>query len=158
MLTNPAGAEPVGIEDVPVVGEPAGHREPSPSSGTGQLFQRSHFSGRFHVADARAAERATVLPAHHALLRVPPPAGRAVQRHVQQHRQSPAQGQTTRVRVWGLPACRITGFVAGADQRRKQSVVFVVVVSATIRRRTGRGWRWRRRQFRQRGHEDARLT
>lgn len=155
-----AGAEPVGIKDVPVVGEPTGHRQPSPPPSAGQLFQRGHFGGRVYVADARATERSTVLPAHHTVLRVPPPAGRAVQRHVQQHRQPPAQGQTARVRVRRLPARGFTGFAAGAGQRR-QPVIVVVVVSAAVRRRTRRGWRrrwWGWWKFRKRRHPDARLT
>lgn len=142
-----------------MVGEPAGHREPSPPPGAGQLFQRGHFGGRVHVADARAAERSAVLPAHDAILGVPPPARRTVQRHVQQHRQPPAQGQATRVRVRRLPARWFAGFAAGAGQRR-QPVVVVVVVSATVRRRTGSGRRRRRRRrkFRKRRYPDARLT
>lgn len=154
-----AGAEPAGIEDVPVVGEPTGHREPSPPPGAGQLFQRGHFGGRVHVANARAAERTTVLPAHHAILGVPPPAGRAVQRHVQQHRQSPAQGQATRFRFRRLSARGFAGFAAAGAGQRRQPFVVVVVVPATVRRRTGRGRRRRwRRKFRQRRHPDAGLT
>lgn len=177
-----AGAESVGIEDVPVVGEPAGNGEPSsPSSGAGELFQRGHVGGRVHVADAGAAERAAVLSADHAVLGVPSPARRTVQRHVQQYRQSPAQGQTARVRVRRLPAGRFARFVATgppserAGQRRCQQVVVFVVVPTTAtvwrqyRRWRWRWWRWRtgyqqwrwrrwRRKFRQRRHPDARLT
>lgn len=69
-----------------MVGEPAGIGEPSSPPDARELFQRGHFGGRVDVADAGAAERAAVLPAHHAVLGVPSPARRAVQRHVQQHR------------------------------------------------------------------------
>lgn len=132
-----AGSEPAGIENVPVVGEPAGIGEPPSSPGAGQLFQRGHLGGRIDVADARAAERAAVLPADHAVLGVPSPARRAVQRHVQQHSQPPAQGQTARIRVRRLPAGRFAVLVAGAGQRagqRRQPVVVVIVVPATVRR------------------------
>lgn len=86
MLARVAGAESVGIEDISVVGEPVEHGEPPSSPGAGKLFQRGHFGGRVDVADAGTAKRAAVLPAHHTVLGVPSPAGRAVQRHVQQHR------------------------------------------------------------------------
>lgn len=142
------GPESVGIEDVPVVGEPVGLGEPPSSSGAGELFQRGHLGGRVHVAHVRAAERAAVLPADHAVLGVPSPAGRAVQRHVQQHRQPPAQGQTARVRLRRLPTGRLARFVAtsasqrSVQRRRQQVVVFVFVPTTTVRRRWRRRRRW----------------
>lgn len=118
LYARSTGTESVGIEDVSVVGEPVGFGEPPSPSGAGQLFQRSHFGGWVDVTNTGTAEWATILPADHPVLSVPSPAGRAVQRHVQQHRQPPAQGQTARLRVRRLPTGRFTGLVAGPGQRR----------------------------------------
>lgn len=158
-----AGAEPAGIENVSLDGEPFGHSEPPPPPGAGELFQRGHLGGRLDAADAGTTKRAAVLSADHAVLGVPSPTGRAVQRHVQQHSQPPVEGQTARFRFRRLSTGRLAG-LAGAQRRggrrpgQRQSVVVVVVVSAVRRPRRRPGRSGRRRKFRQRRHADARLT